>query len=101
MVNERDVIIIGAGPAGLSLAISLADAGFGVTVVEKLPRAVLADPPADGREVTDESRQPLRRAAAAIIRTGVPARGRAERPAGAGARGSVSSASVTSSSTWK
>ena len=38
MVNERDVIIIGAGPAGLSLAISLADAGFGVTVVEKLPR---------------------------------------------------------------
>ncbi len=51
MVDARDVIIIGAGPAGLSLAISLADAGFGVTVVEKLPRAVLADPPADGREI--------------------------------------------------
>ena len=51
MANERDVVIIGAGPAGLSLAIALADAGFGVTVVEKLPHAVLADPPADGREI--------------------------------------------------
>ncbi len=51
MTNERDIIIIGAGPAGLSLAIALADAGFGVTVVEKLPGTVLADPPADGREI--------------------------------------------------
>lgn len=51
MANGLDIIIIGAGPAGLSLAIALADAGFGVTVVEKLPRAVLADPPADGREI--------------------------------------------------
>ncbi|MEZ5563043.1 MAG: 5-demethoxyubiquinol-8 5-hydroxylase UbiM [Gammaproteobacteria bacterium] len=51
MASERDVVIIGAGPAGLSLAISLADAGFGVTVVEKLPRATLADPAPDGREI--------------------------------------------------
>ncbi|MCL4791437.1 MAG: 5-demethoxyubiquinol-8 5-hydroxylase UbiM [Gammaproteobacteria bacterium] len=51
MASERDVVIIGAGPAGLSLAISLADAGFGVTVVEKLPHATLADPAPDGREI--------------------------------------------------
>lgn len=51
MANEQDITIIGAGPAGLSLAIALADAGFGVTVVEQLPQAVLADPPADGREI--------------------------------------------------
>lgn len=51
MANERDVIIIGAGPSGLSLATALADADFGVTVVEKLPRAVLADPPVDGRDI--------------------------------------------------
>lgn len=51
MANERDVIIIGAGPAGLSLAAALADADFGVTVVEKLPLTVLANPPADGREI--------------------------------------------------
>lgn len=51
MANERDVIIIGAGPSGLSLAAALADADFGVTVVEKLPHTVLADPPADGREI--------------------------------------------------
>lgn len=51
MANERDVVIIGAGPAGLSLAIALADAGFSVTVVEQLPQAVLADPAADGREI--------------------------------------------------
>ncbi len=51
MANDRDVIIIGAGPAGLSLAAALADANFGVTVVEKLPLEVLTNPPADGREI--------------------------------------------------
>jgi ubiquinone biosynthesis UbiH/UbiF/VisC/COQ6 family hydroxylase len=51
MANERDMVIIGAGPAGLSLAIALADAGFSVTVVEKLPQSVLADPAGDGREI--------------------------------------------------
>jgi ubiquinone biosynthesis UbiH/UbiF/VisC/COQ6 family hydroxylase len=48
---ERDVIVIGAGPAGLSLATSLARAGVSTAVVERLPRAVLADPPVDGRDI--------------------------------------------------
>ncbi len=45
------VIVIGAGPAGLSFACSLADAGFRVTVVEKQSREALADPAYDGREI--------------------------------------------------
>ncbi|MBM4221936.1 MAG: 5-demethoxyubiquinol-8 5-hydroxylase UbiM, partial [Gammaproteobacteria bacterium] len=51
MTQEQDATIIGAGPAGLSLAIALAEAGFRVTVIEQLPQAVLADPPPDGREI--------------------------------------------------
>jgi ubiquinone biosynthesis UbiH/UbiF/VisC/COQ6 family hydroxylase len=47
----RDVIIIGAGPAGLSLAASLAGAGLSVALAETLPRAVLANPPPDGRDI--------------------------------------------------
>jgi ubiquinone biosynthesis UbiH/UbiF/VisC/COQ6 family hydroxylase len=48
---DQDVIIIGAGPAGLSLARSLAGAGLGVTVVERQGAAALADPAFDGREI--------------------------------------------------
>ena len=31
----RDVVVIGAGPAGLTLACALADIGLGVTVLEQ------------------------------------------------------------------
>lgn len=47
----QDVIIIGAGPAGLSLGCSLADAGFRVSIVEKQPESALANPAYDGREI--------------------------------------------------
>ncbi len=47
----RDVVIIGAGPAGLAMACSLVRTGLSVTVVEKLDEAVLADPPVDGRDI--------------------------------------------------
>lgn len=46
-----DVLIIGAGPAGLSLACALADAGMTVRLLEQQPRAMLDDPPEDGREI--------------------------------------------------
>jgi ubiquinone biosynthesis UbiH/UbiF/VisC/COQ6 family hydroxylase len=46
-----DVLIVGAGPAGLALAAALADAGLAVSVFEQQPLAALADPPEDGREI--------------------------------------------------
>ena len=49
--NDCDVLIIGAGPAGLALSISLADAGLQVAVVERQPESVLQNPPFDGREI--------------------------------------------------
>lgn len=49
--SHSDVLIVGAGPAGLSLAISLAQAGFATTVVEQQPEATLAHPAPDGREI--------------------------------------------------
>lgn len=51
MTSQSDVLIVGAGPAGLSLAIALAQAGFTATVVEQQSEAALADPAPDGREI--------------------------------------------------
>jgi len=47
----RDIIIIGAGPAGLSLALSLRGAGLSVTVLEKQTSVVIRAPQFDGREI--------------------------------------------------
>ncbi len=49
--KNYDVIIVGAGPAGLSFARSLATTGLRIAVIEKSPEDVLADPPVDGREI--------------------------------------------------
>ena len=49
--SRSDVAIIGAGPAGLSLARSLAGMGLDVVIVEKLQEKVLAAPPMDGRDI--------------------------------------------------
>ena len=46
-----DVTIIGAGPAGLSLAKGLADMQLRVALVERQSEASLADPAFDGREI--------------------------------------------------
>ncbi|MEZ5741191.1 MAG: FAD-dependent monooxygenase [Burkholderiaceae bacterium] len=43
--------IIGAGPAGLWSASAAADAGLAVTLIERQPRAPLADPAPDGRDI--------------------------------------------------
>jgi len=61
--SHSDALIVGAGPAGLSLAISLAQAGFTATVVEQQPQAALANPTPDGREIalTHPSRTTLQR----------------------------------------
>ena len=61
--HHSDVLIVGAGPAGLSLAISLAQAGFSATVVEQQSDSTLAAPAPDGREIalTHPSRDTLQR----------------------------------------
>lgn len=46
-----DIAIVGAGPAGLSVARALAGSGFSVGLLEGQARARLADPAADGREI--------------------------------------------------
>ena len=51
MHMHSDVLIVGAGPAGLSLAISLAKAGFTTTVLDQNPAATLEQPAPDGREI--------------------------------------------------
>lgn len=63
MTPHSDVLIVGAGPAGLSLAVSLAQAGFAATVVEQQGDAALAAPAPDGREIalTHPSRDTLQR----------------------------------------
>lgn len=48
---DSDIIIIGAGPAGLSFARILADTGLQITLLEKQPEKILAKPDYDGREI--------------------------------------------------
>lgn len=49
--SQSDIIVVGAGPAGLSFCRALAGSGLTVTVFEKSPLSVLQDPPYDGREI--------------------------------------------------
>jgi ubiquinone biosynthesis UbiH/UbiF/VisC/COQ6 family hydroxylase len=51
-MNETcEVLVVGAGPAGLSLAVALASDGIDVVVVEKASRTSLAAPAVDGRDI--------------------------------------------------
>jgi ubiquinone biosynthesis UbiH/UbiF/VisC/COQ6 family hydroxylase len=46
-----DIVIVGAGPAGLAFALSLAGSGLRIALVERQSAAALADPAFDGREI--------------------------------------------------
>ncbi len=48
---DYDIAIIGAGPTGLSFALSLKASGLNVVVIDKQPKATLAAPEYDGREI--------------------------------------------------
>lgn len=50
-MTDYDLVIVGAGPAGLSLAARLAEAPLRIAVVDKENRSTLADPAYDGREI--------------------------------------------------
>lgn len=51
VADDAEVLIIGAGPAGLSLACALAQQGLRVKLLERQPRAALASAAPDGREI--------------------------------------------------
>lgn len=51
MNYNSDIVVIGAGPAGLSFCREFANSSISITVVEKLPLSVLEDPPFDAREI--------------------------------------------------
>ncbi|MAZ76976.1 MAG: ubiquinone biosynthesis protein UbiH [Micavibrio sp.] len=48
---KHDIIIIGAGPAGLSFAKNIAKTNLNVLLIEKQSKEVIANPPYDGREI--------------------------------------------------
>ncbi|KIP98770.1 MULTISPECIES: 5-demethoxyubiquinol-8 5-hydroxylase UbiM [Pseudomonas] len=58
---QVDVVIVGAGPAGLCLARSLSGHGLSIRLIERQPLDAVANPPPDGREIalTRASRQTL------------------------------------------
>ena len=60
-LHKVDIVIVGAGPAGLCLARNLAETGLSIVLVEKQSEAQLADPDYDGREtaLTHSSRRIL------------------------------------------
>ena len=52
MLNENyDVVVVGAGPAGLSFACSMANTDLKVLVVERSSLKVISEPEPDGREI--------------------------------------------------
>ena len=63
MSLHSDILIVGAGPAGLSFAAELAGSGLNITLIERSPLEVLQNPPYDGREIalTHLSREIMQR----------------------------------------
>lgn len=50
-MSDYDLIIVGAGPAGLSLAARLAGAPLRIALIDKSSKAALSEPAYDGREI--------------------------------------------------
>ena len=46
-----DIVVVGAGPAGIAFACGFADASIKIAIVDKLPRISISSPKIDGREI--------------------------------------------------
>ena len=46
-----DIVVVGAGPAGIAFACGFAETNIRVAIVDKLPREIIANPKIDGREI--------------------------------------------------
>ena len=46
-----DIVVVGAGPAGIAFACGFAGSNIKIAVVDKLPRKIIANPKIDGREI--------------------------------------------------
>ena len=46
-----DIVVVGAGPTGIAFACGFADTNIKIAIVDKLPRAAIANPEMDGREI--------------------------------------------------
>ena len=46
-----DIVVVGAGPAGIAFACGFAETNVKIAIVDKLPREVIANPEIDGREI--------------------------------------------------
>ena len=51
MNRHSDIVVVGAGPAGLSFARTLVDSDLRITIVEKSPLESISNPAYDGREI--------------------------------------------------
>ncbi|NBC36621.1 5-demethoxyubiquinol-8 5-hydroxylase UbiM [Novosphingobium sp. FSY-8] len=50
-MSAFDIVVVGAGPAGLAFVRGLAGSGLRIALIERSSAATLADPPFDGREI--------------------------------------------------
>lgn len=48
---DTDIVIVGAGPIGLTMCQALKDSGLKIYLIEKQPQAEIANPQPDGREI--------------------------------------------------
>ena len=46
-----DIVVVGAGPAGIAFACGFIDTNIKIAIIDKLPNAVISNPKIDGREI--------------------------------------------------
>lgn len=49
--SKFDIVVVGAGPAGLGFARAMRNTGLSIALIERQPEGILADPPEDGRDI--------------------------------------------------